>query len=302
MMMSREELIKEALAAYWGGEGNAAQLGSWTGMSAALAVFEKAHAPSDDEREVLLDELEAWQRHTGDAALGNLLRRVGSAIRRSEAHAPTDDFPHGHPEIDPTDDEREALRIAHLDARQAAYRKEVEDWFVDHDSAPEIAGNAFFRGWDAAVDGGFRRSEVPEPQGKPCGATPDEYLDHAECYPCELEAGHEGDHTADSPSGGFVWPEPQGEPSDAQVEAEHLRLAYDAMRKEYDEYRQWVRIAFTHNIAEADAKKIASRYVWHMTPSGGGLRNSAKAMQAALSEFVKMRVEAAHAAQGSKGA
>ncbi|MGO4488173.1 hypothetical protein [Microbacterium sp. 2RAF4] len=80
---------------------------------------------------------------------------------------------------------------------------------------------------------------------------------------------------------------------------EHLKLAYDTLRSEYEGYRQWVRIAFTHNIAEADAKKIASRYVWHMTPSGGGLRNSAKAMQAALSEFIKLRVEAAHAAQAA---
>jgi hypothetical protein len=83
---------------------------------------------------------------------------------------------------------------------------------------------------------------------------------------------------------------------------EHLQRAYDALRSEYEGYRQWVRIAFTHNIDETDAKKIASRYVWHMTPSGGGLRNSAKAMQAALSEYIKLRVEAAHAAQGSEGA
>ncbi|MBE7953604.1 hypothetical protein ILP86_04620 [Microbacterium sp. R1] len=62
--------------------------------------------------------------------------------------------------LTPTDDEVEALRIAHLDARQAAYRKEREDWYVDHEAEPEIASNAFFRGWDAAVDGGFRRSEV----------------------------------------------------------------------------------------------------------------------------------------------
>lgn len=67
----------------------------------------------------------------------------------------------------PTDDEVEALRIAHLDARQAAYRKEREDWFVDHEAEPEIATNAFFRGWDAAVGGGFRRSEVvPEPSAE----------------------------------------------------------------------------------------------------------------------------------------
>lgn len=84
-------------------------------------------------------------------------------------------------------------------------------------------------------------------------------------------------------------------------DAEHLERAYDALRKEYDEYRLWVRTAFTHNIEEADAKKIASRYVWHMTLSGGGLRNSALAMQQALSEFIKLRVEAAHAAVTEQG-
>lgn len=77
----------------------------------------------------------------------------------------------------PTDDERETRRIAHLDARQAAYRKEREDWFVDHEAEPGIASNAFFRGWDAAVDGGFRRSEVPEPQGEPSDAQVEAALD-----------------------------------------------------------------------------------------------------------------------------
>lgn len=100
-------------------------------------------------------------------------------------------------------------------------------------------------------------------------------------------------------------PEPSEE-HDCEFECgsdeEHLRRAYEALRNEYEGHRQWLRIAFSHNIAEADAKKIASRYVWHMTPSGGGLRNSGKAMQAALSEYIKLRVQAAHAAQGSEGA
>lgn len=104
----------------------------------------------------------------------------------------------------PTDDEREALRIAHLDARQAAYRKEREDWFVDHEAEPEIASNAFFRGWDAAVGGGFRRSEVPEPS--------------AECpQPCVHLSQHdarEGRTCAEHPC---TCPEPQGEPSDAEA-------------------------------------------------------------------------------------
>ena len=102
-----------------------------------------------------------------------------------------------------------------------------------------------------------------------------------------------------------VVPEPSAEHEcefGCASDAEHMQRAYDALKSEYEGYRQWVRIAFSHDIAEADAKKIASRYVWHMTPSGAGLRNSAKAMQAALSEYIKLRVEAAHAAQGSEGA
>lgn len=57
----------------------------------------------------------------------------------------------------------EAERIAELDARQAAYRQDCTDWYVDHEHEPEITTNAFFRGWDAAVGGG-RFSVV---QGEP---------------------------------------------------------------------------------------------------------------------------------------
>ena len=110
-------------------------------LHAALAVFENAHTP----------ECEMCRWENGFGARKPLTHTC-------EKNLSTDDFPHGHPEMDPTDDEVEALRIAHLDARQAAYRKEREDWFVDHEAEPEIATNAFFRGWDAAVGGGFRRS------------------------------------------------------------------------------------------------------------------------------------------------
>lgn len=44
------------------------------------------------------------------------------------------------------------MSIEELDARQAALKKEREDWYVDHEAEPWIAGNAFLRGWDAAVD------------------------------------------------------------------------------------------------------------------------------------------------------
>ncbi|AXC37964.1 hypothetical protein SEA_JACKO_106 [Microbacterium phage Jacko] len=53
--------------------------------------------------------------------------------------------------------------VAERDARQAALKKEREDWYVDHEAEPWIAGNAFLRGWDAAVEGGFRRTEAHAP-------------------------------------------------------------------------------------------------------------------------------------------
>lgn len=71
----------------------------------------------------------------------------------------------------PTDDEREAERIAYLDARQIAMRKDREDWYADYDAEPGIAGNAFERGWGAAVGARFARRPVsPEPQGEPSDA------------------------------------------------------------------------------------------------------------------------------------
>lgn len=109
---------------------------------------------------------------------------ISTAVACMKAHAPTDD-------------EREALRIAHLDARQTAYREDRALWFRDYDDAPEIATNAFFRGWDAAVAGGFRRSEVPEPNAEIICTEPG----HAHCDRQYTDA------------------EPQGEPSDAMVEA-----------------------------------------------------------------------------------
>lgn len=148
--MKREEVIEEAAKRLLKdvnpkhGRPVSSQLASDIRLVAG-AVFEKAHA----------HECEMCRWENGFGARKPLTHTC-------EKNLSTDDFPHGHPEMDPTDDEREALRIAELDARQAAYRKEREDWFVDHEAEPEIATNAFFRGWDAAVGGGFRRSEVPE--------------------------------------------------------------------------------------------------------------------------------------------
>lgn len=52
-MTDNKKLIEEALTAYWGGADNAKESGSVEGIRAALAVFEKAHTPTDDEREAL---------------------------------------------------------------------------------------------------------------------------------------------------------------------------------------------------------------------------------------------------------
>lgn len=81
---------------------------------------------------------------TGDALRLNFGRpefdSPGGMTEQKKAHAPT--------------------RVEHLDARQAAYREDRALWFPDHENSPEIATNAFFRGWDAAVSGGFRRPEI----------------------------------------------------------------------------------------------------------------------------------------------
>lgn len=197
--MTDERLIEAARVAFveaWEAERKkigrgTAEPGTKTraGIIAALAVFEKAHTVTE--------------RHS-------------MSVTDSEAHTPTDD-------------EREALRIAHLDARQAAYRKEREDWFVDHEAEPEIASNAFFRGWDAAVDGDFRRSEVPEPSAE--NGTPRDYqayeltVDMLEdlLVTAGVSASEHGIAIRKT-AGALVYkigrclvPEPQGEPSDAQV-------------------------------------------------------------------------------------
>ncbi|WP_303708434.1 MULTISPECIES: hypothetical protein [Microbacterium] len=67
----------------------------------------------------------------------------------------------------PADDEREVLRIAELDARQAAMQQDRIDWFPDYETEPAVAHDSFVRGWDAAVAARFRRAEVPEPSAEP---------------------------------------------------------------------------------------------------------------------------------------
>ncbi len=108
----------------------------------------------------------------------------------------------------PTDDEREALRVAELDVRQAAYQQDRTDWFLDHEYSPEVATNAFFRGWDAAVAYGFRPSSVQEPSD------------------AEWRAGEQSVADAMHFSAN---PEPQGEPSDAQIEAAAREILPDGL-------------------------------------------------------------------------
>lgn len=115
----------------------------------------------------LVDELEkALRDEAYDGGFGYMGDEQFTAYVRTLAEAAAEVFEKAHT---PTDDEREALRIAELDARQAAFRQDRTEWFVDHEHEPEVATNAFFRGWDAAVDGGFRRTEVPEPSAQRIG-------------------------------------------------------------------------------------------------------------------------------------
>lgn len=166
---------------------------------AALAVFEKAHTTTPPDGWFYMGS------HVGAPWLN-----LEFSEEMDETGLPLWERPVQHT---PTDDEPEALRIAELDARQAAYRKEREDWFVDHEAEPEIATNAFFRGWDAAVGGGFRRAEVvPEPST--C------LIEHPITGTrCSLPAEPRHAHVCDLPA------EPQGEPSDAQ--AERARIIAD---------------------------------------------------------------------------
>lgn len=79
----------------------------------------------------------------------------------------SDNFPHGHPEIDPTDDEREALaNLIPLD--------------LIHDRGREGFPEDAFEAADRILAAGYRRSEVPEPQGEPTDAQVEAALKAAE--------------------------------------------------------------------------------------------------------------------------
>ena len=212
-MIARLEVTRGSLTEYplaekvCGGWQNGVMFYPDAEVTKVTPLIFRNETPTDDEQEALVKRLEdeveyrvrtAVALHKGGHDHEEQVRQGWASVRFLAAGF-------RRTEAAPTDDEREALRIAELDARQAAYRKEREDWFVDHEAEPEIATNAFFRGWDAAVGGGFRRSEVPEPS--------------TECpQPCVHLSQHdarEGRTCAEHPC---TCPGPQGEPSDAQVE------------------------------------------------------------------------------------
>lgn len=104
---------------------------------------------------------DAWLRADDYRALfdrpfGSTEQRDRKEAAREKARAAFVVFEKAHT---PTD---ERTPIAELDARQAGYRKDREDWYVDHDAEPEITTNAWFRGWDEAASY-FRRTVQGEP-------------------------------------------------------------------------------------------------------------------------------------------
>lgn len=160
---------------------------------AAFAVFEKAHTPTDDERE-LSERLVA--RHLPLSApsdtAANIVRHLLEVglLRRSEVSEPRDRDPRQRAEY---------LAASKADAAMADWRP------------------------------------PPEPQGEPsdCAATPADWLDHAECYPCKLPKGHSGDHETDT----MTWAEPQGEPSEVEFPFTH-----DGVKIEQDDGGLWITV------------------------------------------------------------
>ena len=108
-MTDNEKLIEEARVAFteawraedsriWHLPADAAvpkHTRSRAGIAAALAVFEKAHTPTDDEREALLTEADAlvasWDQRgswSSDSPVG-MVMRLAVALRRSEVPEPS---------------------------------------------------------------------------------------------------------------------------------------------------------------------------------------------------------------------
>lgn len=97
-------------------------------------------------------------------------RRVLAVFEKALGEAtvtPTDSFPHGHPEIDPTDDEREALASIRAIRRMPDRREAVP---IDD----TVRRHAYLKGYEDAMDDVRARlphhSKAPEPQGEPSDA------------------------------------------------------------------------------------------------------------------------------------
>ncbi len=100
-MTDREKLIEEARRAYldaWAAtnlEDVPPGTRSRNGIIAALAVFEKAHTPTDDEREALIAEGRDWEGALESPTARDVVRRLTDALdgfRRSEIPEPKGDW------------------------------------------------------------------------------------------------------------------------------------------------------------------------------------------------------------------
>jgi len=97
MSNDNKKLIEEALNAYWGGADNAKESGSFEGMRAALAVFEKAHTPTKTEIAIaaeihtryLRGEFDEDGQKPGDPSRAALLAAVRAGAKRSEVPEPS---------------------------------------------------------------------------------------------------------------------------------------------------------------------------------------------------------------------
>ncbi|WP_406245831.1 hypothetical protein ACI7YT_12385 [Microbacterium sp. M] len=180
-MTTREELIEEAAMAIidakypgigWGALSEAARERRRKQARAALAVFEKAHAPTDDEREALaslLDELHdprvteggcefrGWNYgwRPGDARRVNadVVDPILASHRRSEATEPQDE---------PSDDERAVQECYDEDTLRMVFDALVEV------TGSEVTADDCIHGMQNA--GILFRERVSETQGEPSDA------------------------------------------------------------------------------------------------------------------------------------
>ena len=173
-----------------------------TQARAALAVFEAAHAPTDDEREALQDALKYLDTLHADRQIwyddySNLHDLVSSALRRSEVPEPSAEPKHdescaewcnhcqvcgegirygsrcrehyqNQPQGEPSDAQVEAAHAPTDDEREAlAIVQGAKDAYLE--AYPGDDHRERFAALDRLA-GGFRRSEVPEPSAEQIAA------------------------------------------------------------------------------------------------------------------------------------